>query len=91
MPAPTAALERDGQAVTVGSLSKVVWGGLRIGWILSAPRMIADLVGERSAVDLGCLVLDHLIGAEVLERLPGVLDARRLSRARSARSDDRGS
>ena len=43
MPAPTAALERDGQVVTVGSLSKVVWGGLRIGWIRSAPRMIADL------------------------------------------------
>ena len=81
MPAPTAALERDGQVVTVGSLSKVVWGGLRIGWIRSAPRMIADLVGERSAVDLGGPVLDHLIGAEVLERLPGVLDARRLSLA----------
>ncbi len=81
MPPPTAALERDGHVVTVGSLSKVVWGGLRIGWIRSAPRMIADLVGERSGVDLGGPVLDHLIGAEVLERLPGILDARRLSLA----------
>ena len=83
MPPPTAALERDGQVVTVGSLSKVVWGGLRIGWIRSAPRMIADLVGERSGIDLGGPVLDHLIGAEVLERLPGILDARRLSLAAS--------
>jgi DNA-binding transcriptional MocR family regulator len=81
MPAPTAALERDAQVVTVGSLSKVVWGGLRIGWIRSAPRMIADLVGERSGVDLGGPVLDHLIAAEVLDRLPGVLDARRQSLA----------
>ncbi len=77
MPSPVAALERDGQVVTVGSLSKVVWGGLRIGWIRSAPRMIAELVAERSGVDLGGPVLDHLIGAEVLERMPGVLDARR--------------
>jgi DNA-binding transcriptional MocR family regulator len=83
MPAPTAALERDGLVVTVGSLSKVVWGGLRIGWIRSAPRMIAELVGERSSVDLGGPVLDHLIGSEVLERLPGVLDARRSALAAS--------
>jgi DNA-binding transcriptional MocR family regulator len=81
MPAPTAALERDGQVVTVGSLSKVVWGGLRIGWIRTTPRMIAELVGERSGVDLGGPVLDHLIGGEVFERLPGVLDARRRSLA----------
>jgi DNA-binding transcriptional MocR family regulator len=77
MPAPVSALERDGQVVTVGSLSKVVWGGLRIGWIRAAPRLIAELVAERSGVDLGGPVLDHLVGIEVCERLPGVLDARR--------------
>ena len=83
MPTPVAALERDGQVVTVGSLSKVVWGGLRIGWIRGAPRLIADLVAERSGVDLGGPVLDHLIGIEVFERLPGILDARRLALATS--------
>ncbi len=83
MPSPMAALERDAQVVTVGSLSKVVWGGLRIGWIRSAPRLIADLVSERSGVDLSGPVLDHLIGSEVLERMPGILDARRRSLARS--------
>ena len=89
MPPPTAALERDGQVVTVGSLSKVVWGGLRIGWIRSAPRMIADLVGERSGIDLGGPVLDHLIGAEVLERLPGDSRCPSAVARRVARSHDR--
>jgi DNA-binding transcriptional MocR family regulator len=83
MPPPVAALERDGQVVTVGSLSKVVWGGLRIGWIRGAPRLVADLVAERSGIDLGGPVLDHLIGTEVCERMPGILDARRRSLADS--------
>lgn len=81
MPSPVAALERDGRVVTVGSLSKVVWGGLRIGWIRASPRMIAELSTERSGVDLGGPVLDHLIGIEVYDRMPDSLDARRRSLA----------
>jgi DNA-binding transcriptional MocR family regulator len=83
VPSPVAALERDGRVVTVGSLSKVVWGGLRIGWVRAAPRMIADLTTERSSIDLGGPVLDHLIGIEVCERMPGVLDERRRHLAES--------
>ncbi len=36
----TAAL--DPTIVTIGSLSKLVWGGLRIGWV----RASTDLVGD---------------------------------------------
>jgi DNA-binding transcriptional MocR family regulator len=77
MPAPVAAFERDERVLTVGSLSKAVWGGLRVGWIRGAPRVIADLAAERSAIDLGAPVLDHLIAAEVLTRLPEILEVRR--------------
>jgi DNA-binding transcriptional MocR family regulator len=77
MPAPVAALERDGRVVTIGSLSKVVWGGLRIGWIRTSPRLIADLAAERSGIDLSGPVLGHLIGVEVCDRLPEAIAARR--------------
>jgi DNA-binding transcriptional MocR family regulator len=77
MPAPVAALERDGRVVTIGSLSKVVWGGLRIGWIRTSPRLIADLATERSGVDLSGPVLGHLIAVEVCDRLAEALAARR--------------
>ncbi|MEJ2579887.1 MAG: PLP-dependent aminotransferase family protein, partial [Kineosporiaceae bacterium] len=33
MPAPLAALARRGTAVSVGSASKLFWGGLRVGWV----------------------------------------------------------
>ncbi len=79
MPSPVAALERDGRVVTVGSLSKVVWGGLRIGWVRAAPRLIAELSQDRSSVDLGGPVMDHLVGIEVYEQLPEILEARRRS------------
>jgi DNA-binding transcriptional MocR family regulator len=77
MPTPVAALERDGRVVTIGSLSKVVWGGLRIGWIRTGPRMIAELAAERSGIDLAGPVLSHLIGVEVCALLPDAMAARR--------------
>jgi DNA-binding transcriptional MocR family regulator len=83
MPTPVAALERDGRVVTIGSMSKAVWGGMRIGWVRASPRMIADLSTERSAVDLGGPVLDHLIGVEICERMPEVLVERRKKLAAS--------
>jgi DNA-binding transcriptional MocR family regulator len=83
MPTPVAAMERDGRVVTIGSLSKVVWGGLRIGWIRTGPRLIADLAAERSGIDLSGPVLGHLIGVEVCARLPEALAARREQLARS--------
>ncbi len=77
MPAPVASFERDERVLTVGSFSKAVWGGLRIGWIRGAPRVIADLAAERASVDLGAPVLDHLVGAELFPQLPQLLADRR--------------
>ena len=81
MPLPVAAFERDGRVITVGSFSKAVWGGLRIGWIRGAPRIVAELAAERASVDLGSPVLDHLVGAEIYGRLAEVLVERRLELA----------
>ncbi len=36
LPAPIAAHAPDGASITIGSVSKVLWGGLRVGWIRAA-------------------------------------------------------
>jgi DNA-binding transcriptional MocR family regulator len=81
---PTAALDRSAQVVTVGSAGKLLWGGLRVGWIRAAPALVRRLAGERIYTDTGTPVLDQLIAAELLgERLPE-LRAERLARLRAS-------
>ncbi|WP_137724014.1 PLP-dependent aminotransferase family protein [Prescottella subtropica] len=61
-PPPVASYLRGGGAdvVTIGSMSKSHWGGLRVGWIRAAPELITRLIGARSANDLGTPVMDQL-------------------------------
>jgi DNA-binding transcriptional MocR family regulator len=39
--------------VTVGSLSKTYWGGLRTGWVRAPEGIIARLAAAKAAADLG--------------------------------------
>ncbi|MER6366046.1 PLP-dependent aminotransferase family protein [Kitasatospora sp. NPDC001527] len=81
-PRPTAALDRAAQVVTVGSAGKLLWGGLRIGWVRAAPALIRRLATTRVYSDVGAPVLDQLIAAELLtEDLPAVR-AHQLARLR---------
>ncbi len=53
-PPPLAALApRLTNVVTVGSLSKTYWGGLRAGWVRAPEGIIARLAAAKSAADLG--------------------------------------
>jgi DNA-binding transcriptional MocR family regulator len=61
---PTAAL--DPSLVTVGSLSKPVWGGLRVGWIRASADLVHRLAALRASIDLGGAVLDQLVAAELI-------------------------
>ncbi|MFJ7912066.1 PLP-dependent aminotransferase family protein [Kitasatospora sp. NPDC096204] len=73
LPRPMAALDRSAQVVTVGSAGKLLWGGLRIGWVRAAPALVRRLATERVYSDVGTPVLDQLIAAELLgELLPDV-------------------
>ncbi|HEU4849523.1 MAG TPA: PLP-dependent aminotransferase family protein [Terrimesophilobacter sp.] len=73
-PLPIAAF---GPAVTVGSLAKTVWGGLRIGWIRAERDTIQRLVRARPAGDLGTPILDQLVAAHILADFDAVLAQRR--------------
>ena len=66
-PSPMAAHDPAGSAViTVGSVSKAVWAGLRIGWIRAAPELIRGLIAARAYADLGSPVLEQLAVAGLL-------------------------
>ncbi|MGW6707498.1 MocR-like transcription factor YczR [Streptomyces sp. NPDC054956] len=78
-PAPTASLGPRGGAdhvVTIGSLSKTHWGGLRVGWVRATAKMITELTAVRVASDMTGSVLDQLVALPLLEGLERSLPAR---------------
>jgi DNA-binding transcriptional MocR family regulator len=66
LPDPVAAF---GAAVTVGSLSKVVWGGLRVGWIRAPESVIMQLARIKAVHDLGSNHLTQVAAAELVTNL----------------------
>ena len=68
-PPPLAAHAPAAAVMTVESLAKPVWGGLRIGWV-RAPAATADRLARRKALaDLGSSVLDQAVAARLLPEL----------------------
>jgi DNA-binding transcriptional MocR family regulator len=74
-PHHTAAI--DSSVVTIGSLSKPVWGGLRIGWVRASADIVRRLGAQRAASDMSGSALDQLVGAALFERLDDVVELRR--------------
>jgi DNA-binding transcriptional MocR family regulator len=66
-PPPLAALD-PGQPnlVSVGSLSKLYWGGLRTGWIRASEGLIARVAAAKAAADLGSAAFPQAIIAVLL-------------------------
>jgi DNA-binding transcriptional MocR family regulator len=63
--------------VSIGSVGKTVWGGIRVGWIRADRPLIRKLVAARSANDLGTPILEQLLVARLLEDMPAILEQRR--------------
>jgi len=77
VPAPLAAYAPDGaEVLTIGSVSKAVWGGLRIGWIRAAEPLAERLARHKALADLGSPVIDQALTARLLPRLAGLIAAR---------------
>ena len=66
MPRPFATFDPD--TISLGSASKSLWGGLRVGWIRSPLALVERLVGARVAIDLGSPVYEQLVAARLLDR-----------------------
>src|SRR3546814_13301736 len=86
MPRPLAAHveEAGGEAITVGSASKMLWGGLRLGWIRAPHSRLDALTNARLTLDLGAPIVEQLALLHLLKELDPVLHAhRRLLRKQS--------
>ena len=68
--------ELDPGTVTLGSLSKPVWGGLRVGWLRAPTDLVHRLAALRTSIDMGGAVLDQLVAALLFEQLDDVGAAR---------------
>jgi DNA-binding transcriptional MocR family regulator len=69
--------------LTLGSLSKVAWGGLRVGWVRGPAPFVDSLGRLKAATDFGQSALPQVVAARVLDDLPALAAARReLLRAR---------
>ncbi|MGI8864596.1 MAG: PLP-dependent aminotransferase family protein [Solirubrobacteraceae bacterium] len=75
-PPSLAALEPD-RVITVGSLSKTVWGGLRVGWIRAPGETILRLGRVRASLDLGSPVLEQAAALKIFEHYDDLLVLRR--------------
>jgi len=81
-PLPIASFSRAGSVFSVGSLSKVFWGGLRVGWLRADEALIARLSRLKSTADLSSSVLPQLIALRLLDDLDSVVRLRREQLAR---------
>ncbi|MGE4321482.1 MAG: PLP-dependent aminotransferase family protein [Sphingobium sp.] len=82
-PPPVAVHDPSGrQVITMGSASKLFWGGLRIGWIRADPQTIAALGRIRTTLDMASPVLDQLAVAWLMDQDDGLGERARMLRAR---------
>jgi len=81
MPPPFASYDPDG-VITVGSVSKSFWGGLRIGWMRVPEHLVARVLDARASMDLGAPVLEQLVVASLLRQRATLLPERRAGLAR---------
>jgi DNA-binding transcriptional MocR family regulator len=55
------------RVLAAGSLSKVAWGGLRVGWLRAPRPVILRLARVKGALNLGVGAFDQLAALQVLE------------------------
>lgn len=74
--APADLAFRDTDALRIGSLSKTVWGGLRVGWIRGPEALIERLVAARPPRDLGTPDFEQAVAARLVARMDEILPQR---------------
>jgi DNA-binding transcriptional MocR family regulator len=76
-PPPLAAYGRDADVVSIGSLSKLFWAGLRVGWIRASRSTIAQLGQLKAVADLGSSLVSQAIAVSMLADAERITDLRR--------------
>lgn len=80
---PFAAVAQD--VVCIGSLSKILWGGFRVGWLRCPLELVERIRRQSESLSLGPSALDQLVATAYLEQpepiRTGVIDG--LQKART--------
>ncbi|WP_245819930.1 aminotransferase-like domain-containing protein [Rhodococcoides yunnanense] len=63
--------------ISIGSLSKTVWGGLRVGWVRSDPELIARMARTYARRQLSVSIVEQATAVRLLGVFEDVLAARR--------------
>lgn len=67
-PITVAAAAPDGTVLSIGSMSKLCWAGMRLGWIRVPHRLVEAITELKSMLDLGTSVDVQLQAAWLLQR-----------------------
>ena len=76
-PAPIASFDAEAPILTIGSLSKLFWGGLRIGWIRASEEILARITRLKIMADLGGSLIGQLVAVRLLAEAERVKAIRR--------------
>jgi DNA-binding transcriptional MocR family regulator len=76
-PPPPLGAGNDAHVVVIGSASKVLWGGLRIGWLRARGQLFTRLSAAKAAHDFATSVPSQVLAAELLHGVDDPWLARR--------------
>jgi DNA-binding transcriptional MocR family regulator len=78
LPPPIAHYAGDGPVVTIGSLSKLFWAGVRIGWVRGPRELVAHLGRLKAVTDLGSSVIAQVVAMGLLDHVDAMREQRRI-------------
>lgn len=84
LPPPLAASDDGTGVISIGSVSKSFWGGLRIGWVRASAAVIGRLTAARALGDMAGPVLDQLVVTALLADPEAALEQQRARLAAGA-------
>jgi 2-aminoadipate transaminase len=69
-------LDQDGRVISMFTFSKILFPGLRLGWVVAHPDIIAHLITAKQPVDLCTSGFNQLVAREYIKsgRLPGQIE-----------------
>ena len=76
-PPPVAAFAPNAPILTAGSLSKLFWAGLRVGWVRASEPVIAQLGRLKAVADLGGSLPGQVIASRLLTEYDEIRRQRR--------------
>lgn len=76
-PPPIAVHAPDALILTVGTMSKLFWGGLRVGWVRAPLPLLSRLTGYKAMLDLGSSLPGQILATHLMADIVAVREERR--------------